>query len=89
MEETEDLYLYAYEKGLKGITIFRDGCKRVGILSTEEPKKTKKVTAGDGLKRGEILLVTDDVVGKKRKLITGCTVSPFSIRTRARCWRRT
>ena len=72
VEETEDLYLYAYEKGLKGITIFRDGCKRVGILSTEEPKKTKKVTAGDGLKRGEILLVTDDVVGKKRKLITGC-----------------
>ncbi|HIS25992.1 MAG TPA: adenosylcobalamin-dependent ribonucleoside-diphosphate reductase [Candidatus Pullilachnospira intestinigallinarum] len=72
VEETEDLYLYAYEKGLKGITIFRDGCKRVGILSTEEPKKSKKVTAGEGLKRGEILLVTDDVVGKKRKLITGC-----------------
>lgn len=69
VEETESLYLYAYEKGLKGITIFRDGCKRTGILSTEEPKTA---TAGDGLKRGEIILVTDDVVGKKRKLITGC-----------------
>ena len=28
VEETERLYLYAYERGLKGITIFRDGCKR-------------------------------------------------------------
>lgn len=69
VEETESLYLYAYEKGLKGITIFRDGCRRTGILTTDE-KKTPG--AGDGLKRGEIILVTDDVVGKKRKLITGC-----------------
>ena len=71
VEETEKLYMYAYEKGLKGITIYRDGCARSGILSVGETKE-KPVTAGDGLERGEILLVTDDVVGKKRKLITGC-----------------
>lgn len=71
VEETESLYLYAYEQGLKGITIFRDGCKRLGILSTVS-EKPHSVTAGEGLKRGEIILVTDDVVGKKRKLITGC-----------------
>lgn len=69
VEETESLYMYAFEQGLKGITIFRDGCKRIGILNTKE---TKTVAAGEGLKRGEIILVTDDVVGKKRKLITGC-----------------
>lgn len=69
VQETESLYMYAFEQGLKGITIFRDGCKRIGILNTKE---TKTVTAGEGLKRGEIILVTDDVVGKKRKLITGC-----------------
>ena len=72
VEETEGLYMYAYEKGLKGITIFRDGCKRIGILNTDLKKEKKEVTAGEGLKRGEILLVTDDVVGKKRKLVTGC-----------------
>lgn len=72
VEETEGLYMYAYEKGLKGITIFRDGCKRIGILNTDMKKEKKEVTAGEGLKRGEILLVTDDVVGKKRKLVTGC-----------------
>lgn len=71
-EETQDLYLYAYEKGLKGITIFRDGCRRVGILNTEMKEEEKEVTPGEGLKRGEILLVSDDVIGKKRKLITGC-----------------
>ena len=72
VEETESLYLYAYEKGLKGITIFRDGCKRVGILTPEEEKKQKGAVAGEGLKRGEIIQVNDDVIGKKRKLITGC-----------------
>lgn len=69
VEETENMYEYAYEKGLKGITMFRDCCKRVGILTTDD---TKPVAAGDGLDRGQIVLVTDDVIGKKRKLITGC-----------------
>ena len=71
VEETERLYLYAYEKGLKGITIFRDGCKRIGILSTEEEKE-KIPVAGEGLARGEIVQVNDAVIGKKRKLVTGC-----------------
>ena len=71
VEETESLYLYAYEQGLKGITIFRDGCKRIGILNANA-KESKTVTAGEGLKRGEIIMVSDDVIGKKRKLITGC-----------------
>lgn len=71
VEETESLYMYAFDCGLKGITIFRDGCKRIGILNTKESEE-KKITAGEGLGRGDILLVTDDVVGKKRKLITGC-----------------
>lgn len=32
LEEVESLYMYAWEKGLKGVTIYRDGC-REGILS--------------------------------------------------------
>ena len=46
VEETEGLYLYAYEKGLKGITIFRDGCKRIGILNASAKKESKKLSAG-------------------------------------------
>ncbi len=41
-EETEKLYLYAYEKGLKGITIYRDGCKRSGVLTTTDKKEKKE-----------------------------------------------
>ena len=34
VEEVEQLYLYAWKNKIKGITIFRDGCKREGILTT-------------------------------------------------------
>lgn len=70
VEETENLYLYAHEMGLKGVTLFRDGCKRTAILNTTDHDAAAH--AGDGLKRGQILKINDDVVGKKRKLITGC-----------------
>ena len=85
VEQVEDLYMYAWEKGLKGVTIFRDGCKRTGILSTDNTKKeeeTKTTTVStdkdnitfsfDNLPRGVVINVDNDVIGKKRKLITGC-----------------
>jgi len=80
IEDVERLYLYAWEKGLKGITIYRAGCKREGILTeqhdTPEGDDTPEVddTNNDatGLSRGDIICVDDDVVGLKRKLVTGC-----------------
>lgn len=66
ISEVEQLFLAAWENNLKGITIFRDGCKKAGILSTPSEK------AEEPLKRGEVRKVNDDVVGKKRKLTTGC-----------------
>jgi ribonucleotide reductase alpha subunit len=74
VEDTEDLYLYAWEKGLKGITIFRDGCKRLAILNTSPSKSNESndEEKSRGLQRGDIIEVSDDVVGKKRKLMTGC-----------------
>jgi ribonucleoside-diphosphate reductase alpha chain len=41
VEQVEDLYLYAGERGLKGITIYRDGCARSGILITDHRKDKK------------------------------------------------
>ncbi|GMG95841.1 adenosylcobalamin-dependent ribonucleoside-diphosphate reductase [Tepidimicrobium xylanilyticum] len=41
VEEVEDLYIYAWKKGLKGITIYRDGCAREGILITDKSKLSK------------------------------------------------
>lgn len=80
-EEIERLYLYAWEKGLKGVTIFRDGCKRAGILTTDNSKKSEKCNdlnqiqskASDNqLKRGMIIKADDNCIGKKRTLVTGC-----------------
>ena len=71
LEEIEALYLYAWSNGIKGITIYRDGCKREGILTTNKSSK-EDVEPPQRLRRGDILEVNDDAIGKKRKLNTGC-----------------
>lgn len=40
VEDVAELYMYAWEKGVKGITIYRDGCERTGILTKEQKKKS-------------------------------------------------
>lgn len=77
VKDTEDLYLYAWERGLKGVTIFRDGCKRTGILTTDNKKKETKENNSDSdvpitLQRGMIIKADDNCIGKKRTLQTGC-----------------
>ena len=68
VEDVEALYIYAWENGLKGMTIFRDGCDRAAILTTGEPKEEKK----DEIARGVVVPTSDDVIGLKRKLSGGC-----------------
>lgn len=72
VEETESLYLYAWEKGLKGVTIFREGCKRTGILSTTSSEEKEKRKLPQKMERGMIIKADDNCVGKKRTLQTGC-----------------
>jgi ribonucleoside-diphosphate reductase alpha chain len=67
-EDTENLYISAWKAGLKGVTIFRDGCRRTGILTHEEPGSEKDGTPS----RGEIVRISDQLIGKKRTLHTGC-----------------
>ena len=46
IEEIKQLYIYAWKKKLKGITVFRDGCERAGILSSNhtQQKETKDMS---------------------------------------------
>lgn len=69
-----DIYMYAWQSGCKGVTVFRDGCKRLGILSTKESEKAEEAepASADDKQRGVVQTVEDNVVGKKRKLMTGC-----------------
>lgn len=40
VEDIKDIYMTAWEMGLKGVTVFRNGCKRTGILTTDSKKVT-------------------------------------------------
>ena len=57
--EVEDLYTYAWKKGLKGITIYRDGCERSGILITDKQKKEDRLTKIDRLQE-EIKVLAEE-----------------------------
>lgn len=35
VDDIYDIYFNAWKKGLKGVTVFRDGCKRIAILNSE------------------------------------------------------
>lgn len=86
IEDVFNLYVYAWQKGLKGITIWRDNCQRQSILSTE-PKKEEEISeqvslntentkfqleTNHELQRGEIIKPGDHWLGLKRTLVTGC-----------------
>lgn len=75
-EDTKDIYMKCYKNGIKGCTIFRPNAIRQGILITDKDKTNEKaenkITTPNELPRGYIIQVDDNVVGKKRKLMTGC-----------------
>ena len=84
VEDVENIYMLAHDKHLKGVTIYRSGCKREGILVTEDqsvdedmnvensPKNCSFDAEIDTLPRGYIVDVSDDLIGYKRRLNTGC-----------------
>ncbi|MFR0018414.1 MAG: adenosylcobalamin-dependent ribonucleoside-diphosphate reductase [Paraclostridium sp.] len=42
VEDVYEIYIKAWKHNLKGVTIFRDGCKRSGVLINEKPKDEKE-----------------------------------------------
>ena len=69
IDDVEEIYLNAWKEGLKGITVFRNGCKRLGILTTNNSQEKEEEK---GLSRGEIISCSDNLIGMKRRLTTGC-----------------
>lgn len=77
IEDVENLYMYAWKNGLKGITVYRAGCAREGILVAKDTKADKeednKRVLPNELPRGFIYQTRDnDMIGIKRTLTTGC-----------------
>lgn len=77
IEDVENLYMYAWKNGLKGITVYRAGCAREGILVAKDTKSDKQEDneriLPKELPRGFIYQTRDnDMIGIKRTLTTGC-----------------
>lgn len=74
VEEVEDLYIHAWKKGLKGMTIFRDNCARIAVLTLDNKKEEKEETVEEvpELKRGEWKSLAEDTYYLKRNLTIGC-----------------
>ena len=77
VDDVKDLYMYAWKQGLKGITVFRDGCKRLGILTTDNTSNDTTTNDDDelsitSLPRGVIEEVSDDLISAKRTIVNGC-----------------
>lgn len=70
VEDVEKLYIMAWEKGLKGVTIYRDNCSRSGILINSEIKNQENKPIE--LPWGTTIEASDDLIGKKRKIMSGC-----------------
>ena len=70
VEDVEKLYMYAWETGCKGLTIYRDGCARSGILTLDNKKEEEEEVKE--LRRGEWKSLADDTYYVKRKLVIGC-----------------
>ena len=74
-EDVYNIYVEAWKNHLKGITIYRSGCKREGILIVEPKKEETPFIFNENpfaLRRGEIVKADDDCIGLKRSLVTGC-----------------
>lgn len=71
VDQVFDLYMLAWKSGLKGVTIYRDGCKRSGVLSTTE-RNTAEDPEANTLKRGDVISTSNGLIGLKRRLMTGC-----------------
>ena len=69
-EDIAGIYLESWKHGIKGITIFRSGCKRAPILSSGTSASLKDNE--NALPRGRVVPVSEKVIGKYRKLVTGC-----------------
>lgn len=70
-DDIYDLYITAWELGLKGVTVFRNNCYRTAILTTND-KEEKEENAETTLKRGEVIPISDNSYGLKKTLTTGC-----------------
>lgn len=75
-DQVKDIYIQCWKNGIKGCTIFRPNAIRQGILLTDDKKDDEPKQIEHALPpllpRGSIIEPSNDLIGKKRKIQTGC-----------------
>lgn len=73
IDDVMNIYMEAWKAGLKGLTIYRAGCEREGILvDSNEAHHGDDPRVCEGLQRGMIEDVPEGLTYRKYKLKTGC-----------------
>ena len=63
VEDIKDIYMTAWEMGLKGVTVFRNGCKRTGILTTDSKASKTSTDESEAPKYNYITPVSRKSIG--------------------------
>lgn len=71
-EDAKDIYMSAWKKGIKGVTIFRPNPLRAGIFNAPKKEEEVEEVKQVGLPWGTTIEASDDLIGRKRKIQTGC-----------------
>lgn len=72
VDDVYNIYLHAWEYGLKGVTVYRDNCQRQGILTTSETQTTtvdKQLDSIEPISRSKL---GNTLTGTTTKYKTAC-----------------
>lgn len=67
VDDVFNIYMEAWEKGLKGVTIYRQNCRRTGILTTSEHKKDESAESAASELTDPGSVVYDSITPVSRK----------------------
>lgn len=67
------LYVAAWEAGCKGLTVYRAGCKKEGVLTVDKPKEEKPTTPSENTIQIPVVDTSiDNCTAHGTKIMTGC-----------------
>lgn len=63
VEDVKDMYMYAWKKDLKGVTMYRAGCAREGVLVTDETKEKRENPTEEKMSYNHVVPISRKTIG--------------------------